>query len=1143
MLLGLSDFSDRNFLAILLPPTPNNSFIKMLVFGGTATRPQLNARPVDDESVQSHTSTDDFLQSPENSKQLAKLKSLNIQQQRLAKELERTRKRMNEEVARVAPMQVKSKKRGKKTSYSTDDISINDNHDDDDDSAAPQSSIGSFSSQLGIDLSSLNNGRPDKLLTKKSKHHKSASANRKNKSTTKRRKMSNDAKLTTNSLTHLPIITRTGEGAFEVGASTNEQKKTPKVGVIPVFSLPTVSFDSAFVNRIPREVRPNEILARKKEQEELLLMQQHLGLSESDLRDLEEELGLKKNVRSSENEVEKFIKQQLNSAAVEDSGSSATTQMPRRRRQQELEQDEDDYLLDRPTPRCLGLGSTSDAAELRNELGSSIYTMQALTAAVKEDVMAIQKMCKIGKSNGAASNYMKSWAVERVVAILQDLMFSYVGSSFERWRDAIRLMKKNEKMTKYLRYQGTRKMQLFFQHWLTKIISGRFITWMRNVEMIRQVERNKLENKCALILQNAWRGRLARLLVQKAKAKLKFKTEYKAAKKIQALARGCSTRTNYHRILLERARNYAALTIQCQIRVFKSIKVVKRLRLERDREMAARVLERVMRGMFGRTKAREARLNKHRNLNAIEIQRFLRGCFGRQKFNEKMVFVEQSGACVIIQKHMRRCLAIVRCRKIKEKNERERRKLEKAAIIVQKHYRGHRGRVLTRLQMKGKSAAVKKRYNMAVRLQSWARGVEARSRVKKMQDEKNTFMMNDARLWTETWSEDANTWFYHNSQTDEALWEPPPGGYTKADGRLVLKNGKVIEDPQKQMTEEEKEAKEKESKCVDCEKEEATRLCNECGDKYCTACYNLAHATGKRKDHTFIRIGPIECEECGEALATKWCTQCDDPFCDNCFDKIHRRGKRALHAYCNIDGQGQVSPRAWGPDGNPAGVFSATKQGAGNLDYESDYNQMGSYDGDSGVGSGDASAIMLGGEGSGIGGGGGDVEGIGAGAGEEGEWAVYYDDNNTPFWYSSVTGESVWEQPPGAPSAEGGNGTAAEDAVVGAADGGEWSVFQDDNGADYWYNNVTGESTYNNPAAGGGGAAIVEMESSILTMDTGIGDASGAGASAGAGAGAGAGAAGVVETPNNPWETYYDESGQAYYYHMETGESTYDKPF
>ena len=189
---------------------------------------------------------------------------------------------------------------------------------------------------------------------------------------------------------------------------------------------------------------------------------------------------------------------------------------------------------------------------------------------------------------------------------------------------------------------------------------------------------------------------------------------------------------------------------------------------------------------------------------------------------------------VIIQKHMRRCLAKSRVRRIREANERERRRLEKAAIVVQKHYRGHRGRVMTSLKMKSHTAVNRKRNVNVTKIQAWYRGLEARWRVKAMVADKMEFMMGDARIWQETWSEESNAWFYHNKETEEAKWEPPEGGYTKADGKLVLKTGKVIDDPLKSMTEEEKDAKEKETKCADCEKNEATRFCNECGDKYCT---------------------------------------------------------------------------------------------------------------------------------------------------------------------------------------------------------------------------------------------------------------------------------------------------------------------
>lgn len=42
---------------------------------------------------------------------------------------------------------------------------------------------------------------------------------------------------------------------------------------------------------------------------------------------------------------------------------------------------------------------------------------------------------------------------------------------------------------------------------------------------------------------------------------------------------------------------------------------------------------------------------------------------------------------------------------------------------------------------------------------------------------------------------DEQKWFYLSTTTGEALWEPPPDGYTKNDGCLVLETGMIVDDP------------------------------------------------------------------------------------------------------------------------------------------------------------------------------------------------------------------------------------------------------------------------------------------------------------------------------------------------------------
>ena len=78
----------------------------------------------------------------------------------------------------------------------------------------------------------------------------------------------------------------------------------------------------------------------------------------------------------------------------------------------------------------------------------------------------------------------------------------------------------------------------------------------------------------------------------------------------------------------------------------------------------------------------------------------------------------------------------------------------------------------------------------------------------------------------------------------------------------MLANGKVLEDPLNKLTEEEKEKRRMQKKCVECEDRDASRFCNQCGDKYCSSCYSKTHAGGKRAAHTYLQIGPIDCSEC-----------------------------------------------------------------------------------------------------------------------------------------------------------------------------------------------------------------------------------------------------------------------------------------
>ena len=96
-------------------------------------------------------------------------------------------------------------------------------------------------------------------------------------------------------------------------------------------------------------------------------------------------------------------------------------------------------------------------------------------------------------------------------------------------------------------------------------------------------------------------------------------------------------------------------------------------------------------------------------------------------------------------------------------------------------------------------------------------------------------------------------------------------------------------------------------RCVECEAKLAVVLCDQCGDVYCQSCRELTHSKGRLKEHTFDEVNYQDkddlegneehCSECNTKKATRVCDQCGDPYCDSCFDRLHATGKRKDHTW------------------------------------------------------------------------------------------------------------------------------------------------------------------------------------------------------------------------------------------------------
>ena len=127
-------------------------------------------------------------------------------------------------------------------------------------------------------------------------------------------------------------------------------------------------------------------------------------------------------------------------------------------------------------------------------------------------------------------------------------------------------------------------------------------------------------------------------------------------------------------------------------------------------------------------------------------------------------------------------------------------------------------------------------------------------------------------------------------------------------------------------------------------------------------------------------------------------------------------------------------------------------------------------------------------------------------------WEENVTEEGVSFWYSTVTGESVWEDPH-----VGGGGSTAMTRVD-SGGGGDWEAHVTEDGHEYFYNAKTEESTWERPAA------LWKSIRSAVHF------------------GAHAGAVTEDASEADEFEECKDEHGNAYWYSRHTGNSQWEEP-
>lgn len=222
---------------------------------------------------------------------------------------------------------------------------------------------------------------------------------------------------------------------------------------------------------------------------------------------------------------------------------------------------EEEMLLVDETPRCLReKDHKASPQELKSELQQAIEVMQSYSSAIKDDVLSIKKICPI--TNPRAKRFLKQWAAEKLGRILEDLMFSVVLVSWERWKQRVQLEKKMERITAYMKFQSSLRIKRVFETWAVRHLAGAWMNWKKVVLFYKKVERVALEVKNVKILQRVYRGHRGRQRVAAIRRQKRAVYERKAAVRMQAFVRGCMTRKKLVEILKHKAEKEAAILIQ-----------------------------------------------------------------------------------------------------------------------------------------------------------------------------------------------------------------------------------------------------------------------------------------------------------------------------------------------------------------------------------------------------------------------------------------------------------------------------------------------------------------------------------------------------------------------------------------------------
>ena len=610
----------------------------------------------------------------------------------------------------------------------------------------------------------------------------------------------------------------------------------------------------------------------------------------------------------------------------------------------------------------------------------------------------------------------------------------------------------------------------------------------RRYVILKRMQKNR-EEDAAIKMQCVFRAKRARRVLAQRQLEYERRKMIWAACLVQRNYRGKLARTWFlkqkqaQQEYVQRCNEAAMMVQSCwrgrQARRAAQLKRAMNSLQERSEQQAASKLQRIYRGRMARKVLKRKKMMKmilgnKEEESALKIQTLFRKRMKWRKDNASKDYEKQRNEAAIKLQGMYRARKGRKFVNLKRAQLRAN-KEEKAAIILQNCWRRKKGMMVLNMLKKGKLMQAEEEDLAARKIQKVFRGHKSRKRVK---------LMSADRYMQQKKQENLEEWAALQVQRM----------FRGREGRLRFAARQV----------------------------EVARRWKIMFDENQGRVFYYNMNTGEirwRKPQELLELDARpQCDNCSVELAEVECGQCTEFFCAECWDAVHFGGKRKGHKFrCLYDyyrrridyGDGEF-PSIWPTELEQDDLYGWHKRGE------------------------DPRAKSRGGQGGGAGGAGG-PPGAPSASGHGAlslpleniqRWAKYWDEpSGAYFYFNAETSESTYERPMSYRSEMGDDaGGGGGGGTTLALPNGGWGKFPDEeNGSDFFYNEATGESTYDRPENFQTPAPSARLVAPSGTSTNGYDLTS--------------------SQVNSGWEKHWSDQWNLHYFHnLQTGVSTFDRP-